>query len=78
MKIKKHFLALCMLLILVLTGCGSNNSQADSSKTIIRVGHNQSQKHPTHIGLLAFEKYIEENLGDKYDVQVFPSELLGS
>ena len=42
------------------------------------MGHNQSQKHPTHIGLIAFENYIEENLGDKYDVQVFPSELLGS
>lgn len=78
MKFKKNLLAICMLLVLILTGCGSNNSQADINKTIIRVGHNQSQKHPTHIGLLAFEKYIEENLGDKYDVQVFPSELLGS
>ena len=78
MKFKKNLLAICMFLVLILTGCGSNNSQADINKTIIRVGHNQSQKHPTHIGLLAFEKYIEENLGDKYDVQVFPSELLGS
>ena len=50
----------------------------DNAKIIIRVGHNQSQKHPTHLGLVAFEKYIEDNLGDKYDVQVFPSELLGS
>lgn len=28
--------------------------------------------------MLAFEKYIEDNLGDKYDVQIFPNELLGS
>src|SRR5699024_9109602 len=26
----------------------------------------------------AFEEYIEKNLGDKYDVQLFPSELLGT
>ncbi len=56
-----------------LTGCGSTES-----KRIIRIGHNQSQEHPTHLGLLAFEEFIEEKLGDKYDVEVYPSELLGS
>ncbi len=77
MKIKKFIKAAlsCLVLTLILTSCGS--SKADQ-KIIIRVGHNQSQNHPTHKGLLAFEKYIEENLGDKYDVQVYPSELLGS
>lgn len=47
-------------------------------KKIIRVAHNQSSDHPTHIGMEAFEEYIEKNLGDKYDVQLFPSELLGT
>ncbi len=78
MKIRKHLLLICMMFILTLTSCGSKQANEDSDKVIIRVGHNQSQKHPTHIGLIAFENYIEENLGDKYDVQVFPSELLGS
>ena len=27
---------------------------------------------------MAFEEYIEEKLGDKYNVEVYPSELLGS
>ena len=71
MKIALGFIAVC-----VFTACG--NKGPDAGKTIIRIGHNQSQNHPTHKGLLAFEKYIEDNLGDKYDVQVFPSELLGS
>ena len=47
-------------------------------KQIIRVAHNQSSDHPTHTGMLAFEEYIEDELGDKYDVQLFPSELLGT
>ena len=57
-----------------LAGCGA----ADNGLQIIRIGHNQSTNHPTHTGLTAFETYIEEQLGDKYDVQIFPSELLGS
>ncbi|MCI7099730.1 MAG: TRAP transporter substrate-binding protein [Lachnospiraceae bacterium] len=61
--------------VTVLTGCGSNQ---DSAKTIVRIGHNQSSDHPTHIALTAFGEYIEEQLGDQYDVEVYPSELLGS
>lgn len=64
----------CVTAISLLTGCKSS----DSSQEIIRIGHNQSTKHPTHIALVEFEKFIEENLGDKYNVEVYPSELLGS
>jgi len=62
-----------MLFALVLAGCGSSDT-----RRIIRIGHNQSETHPTHIGLTAFAEHINEKLGDKYVVQVYPSELLGS
>lgn len=39
---------------------------------------NQATDHPTNIALLEFEKYIEDELGDKYDIEIYPSELLGS
>lgn len=55
-------------------GCGS----ASGGKDIIYVGHNQASDHPTNIALLAFEEYVESRLGDKYDIEVYPSELLGS
>ena len=71
-------LALCGLLAFgALAGCSGSGS-ADDGVQIIRIGHNQSTNHPTHTGLTAFETYIEERLGDKYDIQIFPSELLGS
>ena len=57
-----------------LTGCGS----VTSGKRIVRISHAQSETHPEHLGLLAFKKYVEERLGDKYEVQIFPNELLGS
>ena len=57
-----------------LTGCGS----LTGGKRIIRISHAQSETHPEHLGLLAFKEYVEDRLGDKYEVQIFPNELLGS
>lgn len=57
-----------------LSGC----TAALGGREIIYVGHNQASDHPTNLALLAFEEYIEDKLGDKYDVEVYPSELLGS
>ena len=57
-----------------LTGCGA----ITSGKRIIRISHAQSETHPEHLGLLAFKEYVEERLGDKYEVQIFPNEILGS
>ena len=68
-----------VLLTAALAGCGSAGSAQDGTdRTIVRIGHNQATDHPTHISLLAFEAYIEDKLGNKYDVEVYPSELLGS
>ena len=56
------------------SGC----SLVSSGKWIIRVSHAQSETHPEHLGMLAFKEYVEEHLGDKYEVQIFPNEILGS
>ena len=61
---------------LALTGCGSGSDKDD--RKIIRIGHVQSANHPDHLGLVAFADHINEKLGDKYRVEVYPSELLGS
>lgn len=57
----------------VLCGCTGNQE-----RRIIRIGHNQSTNHPSHIGLTAFREFINDELGDRYVVEVYPSELLGS
>lgn len=58
-----------------LSGCSASGGD---HRQIIRIGHNQATDHPTNIALMAFEEYIENELGDKYNVEVYPSELLGS
>ena len=71
-------LVIVMLVVAVALFFFTGNSSGAPVKRIVRVGHNQSTNHPTHKGMEAFEKYIEEKLGYKYDVQLYPSELLGS
>ena len=61
--------------IILISGCGTSKKD---DRRIIRVGHNQATDHPTNIALMEFEEYIESKLGDKYNVEVYPSELLGS
>ena len=76
MKATKKWIVLLsamVLAVLCMSGCGSSDQ-----RRIVRIGHNQSTNHPTHIGLTAFAEYINEQLGDKYVVEVYPSELLGS
>ncbi len=62
------------MITVALSGCAA----AADGRQIIRIGHNQSTDHPTHLGLAAFEEYIEGELGDRYEVEVYPNELLGS
>ena len=59
---------------MAITGCG--NSQ--EKERIVRVGHNQPIDHPTNLALTAFEEFIDAKLDGKYNVEVYPSELLGS
>ena len=74
-NLKKAGILLCLTVIgvFLLTGC-----KGTEQKRIVRIGHNQSVNHPTHIALVAFQEYVNERLGDKYVVEVYPSELLGS
>ena len=70
--------AACMAALALAAGALTGCQSAGDDRRIISIGHNQSTNHPTHIALAAFEEFIEERLGDKYNVEVFPSELLGS
>lgn len=65
-----------VLMTSILAGCGNGSGSGD--RRIVRIGHNQATDHPTHIALLELERYVESKLGDKYDIEVYPSELLGS
>nr|WP_295256471.1 TRAP transporter substrate-binding protein [uncultured Blautia sp.] len=64
------------MISVLAAGCGSSDGSA-TKKRIIRVALSQSEEHPEYKGLVKFKDYIESELGDKYEVQLFPNELLG-
>ncbi len=67
-----------------LAGCGwgsggrRSDGRESGGRRIVRVALGQSETHPQYIGLLAFQDYVEERLGDRYEVQIFPNEILGA
>ncbi len=65
---------LCFALCAGLGGCG----QVGDGRRIIRISNGQPVTHPDNIGLLAFKEHVETYLGDKYIVEIYPNELLGS
>lgn len=85
-KVKSVLSALLSLFMLLpffmygttVRGETKENKQESTKKIIVRVGHNQSQVHPTNVGVMAFKEYVEKNIGDRFAVEVYPSELLGS
>lgn len=71
---RKGVIVTLLCLCLILSGC----TTAGNGKRIVRISHGQSETHPEHLGLLAFQEYIHERLGDRYEVQIFANEILGS
>ncbi len=74
MKKWKTMLVMALGVCTLLSGC----VKVGSGKRIVRIAHMQSETHPEHIGLLTFKEYVEEKLGDKYEIQIYPNELLGA
>ena len=76
MKLIKKVLGalMCLVFMLSATGCSS----VTNGKRIVRVATMQSETHPEYLGLLKFKEYVEQELGDKYEVQIFPNEILGA
>ena len=69
-RLRRLFVCLvCLCVVMSAQGCGSI-AGVSSGKRIIRISHAQSETHPEHLGLLKFKEYVEENLGDKYEVQI--------
>ncbi len=65
-----YILLFALILIpsaLMLGGCSYSRQPR-----IVRIGHNQSTSHPTHIALAAFRDYIHEHMEGRYQVEVCP------
>lgn len=64
-----------ILLILVTTGCviGIFTSRAEQAEFTIRIAFLASQDDEDYIGAAAFRESLKRQLGDRVDVQIYPS-----
>lgn len=72
-------MALLFLVTLALTGCGGADAGDSGKGKLVKVSICVSNKTPATIAMNeVFKPYIEEKLGDKYDIQLYDSGILGA
>ena len=67
-------LMVCVSASVSISGCG----MVGEGKKIIHISNGQPMTHPVNVGLQAFKEHVESELGDKYEVKIYPNELLGA
>lgn len=82
MKRKLQLLALALVLIFLFTACaGTGDEPKDEGTTevkVLKIGHAHSTEAIRHLGLLEFEKLVEEKTNGGIDVQIYPNNELGT
>ncbi|ASV67207.1 TRAP transporter substrate-binding protein DctP [Cytobacillus kochii] len=67
----------CLLLCLILVGCSTTVRGELNNKRIVSIGSVQPDNHPIALGLMEMKKYIEKELGDRFEVRVYLNGVIG-
>lgn len=78
-KLRKFAAVLLSLsLLLVAVGCSSSaNSEELGRKRIISIATVQPDNHAIVLGLNAFKEYVEDKLGDRFEIRIFTNSVIG-
>lgn len=64
-------------LILVLVGCSAAASVNPGGKRIISIASVQPDNHSIVLALNALKDYVEEHLGDQFEIRIFTNSVMG-
>lgn len=56
---------------------GAAGGGGSTAPTTMKLAHNQTETHPTHIALTAFGEKLKADSEGRWDIQVFPNSTLG-
>lgn len=77
---KKHTIKAIILyfaMIMVVAGCSASANGETGSKRIISVATVQPENHAIVQGLNAFKQYVEDELGDSFEIRLFTNGVIG-
>lgn len=57
---------------------GANKNDASTGQRVLKIAHSLPNSHPVHLGLVELKKRAEELSGGKIQINIFPSEQLGT
>ena len=69
---------LCRLIILSVMLFLFGLTAPAYAKITVTVAHTHVETHPQHKAFLVFKNYIENEIGDRYEIQIYPNGLAGS
>ncbi len=72
---KKIFRVILLGLLLIIF---TTTLSAFGAQKVMKIGHQMNPEHAEHLALLKFEELFEERTNGEIDVQIFPSDQLGS
>ena len=75
---KYLMLAACLILTLSTAACSTASSKTIETKRIITIATVQPKHHPITQGLLEFQRYIHESLGDDFEIRIYTDGVIGS
>jgi tripartite ATP-independent transporter DctP family solute receptor len=70
------FVVMMLFCLFIISGC-SSNADAKSTK-VITIATVHPEQHPIYKGLIDFQDYIHENLGDRFEVNIFSNGVIGN
>ena len=75
--LKKAFVFLAIAAL--LAGCSTAAADGDHTvkKKVVSVATVQPDNHPVALGLKGFKEYIEERLGDRYEIRIYHNGVIG-
>ncbi len=68
---------LCFAMIMAVAGCSASANGETDSKRIISVATVQPENHAIVQGLNAFKQYVEDELGDSFEIRLFTNGVIG-
>lgn len=59
------------------SNAGSNAGSSSAAPVTMKLAHNQTEAHPTHIALTEFGEKLKSETNGRWNIQVFPNSTLG-